>query len=191
MIKHKTYGIGPNHRIYRAKPLKHALKRSEIPLRAKKKRKTTQDTTPKTWGLARADNEFRKFMLKEVPKTTGVVICVFPGCQIRDPKKLTVSHYFGRVNKGTRFDVQNCIFLCRNHHYWDKRIGWEFQKQRKEDSRAPWDGRYTIYMKETLGETEFGALESRSQLKIGPKAAIKQFQESLINASTTAPKEGI
>lgn len=125
----------------------------------------------KPWSLKRADDEFRLVMLKSVSHQ-----CVFPGCQVTDPKKLTVSHYFGRGKKGTRFIVLNCCLLCRNHHYWDKQLGWEFQKQRKEIHG--WDGKYTLYMKENLAH-QFKQIEILSQQKIGPKKAIQLLQSSL------------
>ena len=127
---------------------------------------------PKVWSLTRADIAFRAHMLKMV-----VNKCVFPDCPITDPKKLTVSHYHGRVKKGTRFYLPNVDFLCRNHHYWDKQLGYEFQKQRREIHG--WDGRYTIYMREKLGERGFLALENLANSGMKPKVAIKQFQASL------------
>lgn len=139
----------------------------------------------KAWSLKHADDEFRLFMLRTVPNK-----CVFPNCQITDPKKLTVSHYFGRVKKATRFDVRNCDFLCRNHHYWDKQLGWEFQKQ--TFFKHGWDGQYTKFMIQKLGdEGAFAELKELSEQKIGPKKAIQQFQGSLretINNGSTPPQ---
>lgn len=125
----------------------------------------------KPWSLDRADTMFRLYALSKLPHR-----CVFPNCPITDPSKLTVSHYFGRAKKGTRYDLENCDLLCRNHHYWDKTVGWEFQKQRKEDPRAPWDGRYTLYMKEKLGEDGFKQLCERAELPLKQKIAIQDFR---------------
>ena len=128
----------------------------------------------KTWGLKRADDEFRLVMLKECPHK-----CEYPECPITDPKKLTVSHYHGRARKGTRFYIPNCCFLCRNHHYWDKQIGWEFQKQRKENPKHKRDGQYTKHMKKKLGLKKFYELDILAAQKISPKKAIQAFQASL------------
>lgn len=125
----------------------------------------------KLWSLKRADDEFRLVMLKSVPHQ-----CVFPRCLITDPKKLTISHYFGRVRKGTRFVKDNCVFLCRNHHYWDKQLGWEFQKQTLQEHG--YDGIYTKYMINKLG-SRLWDLKILSEQKIGPKKAIQEFQSSL------------
>ena len=93
--------------------------------------------------LQRADSAFSAKIIARDKK------CQYPGCEVSDPAKLTCSHYHGRAIKNTRFDENNCIALCRNHHYWDKQLGWEFQKQRVEIHG--WDGRYTAFMKNWLG----------------------------------------
>lgn len=93
--------------------------------------------------LQRADSAFSKIILERDGK------CQYPGCEISDPAKLTCSHYYGRAIKNTRFDKRNCIALCRTHHFWDKQLGWEFQKQRAEIHG--WDGKYTTHMKNWLG----------------------------------------
>ena len=138
----------------------------------KKAPRTKGNPKDKVWSLKRADTEFRAFMLKTVP-----VRCVFPNCQETRPEKLTVSHYFGRVKKATRFDTNNCDFLCRTHHYWDKQLGWEFQKQMF--AIHGWDGQYTKYMEKKLGRNQFWKLEELAREKIGPKKAIQAFQASL------------
>ena len=127
--------------------------------------------THKLWSLKKADREFRTFMLKIVP-----IQCVFPNCPITDPKKLTVSHYHGRVNKGTRYDVRNCDFICRNHHYWDKQLGWEFAKQTVE--KHGWNGRYTLFMMEKLAGQWF-IVKSLAESGMKQKAAIQQFRALL------------
>lgn len=150
-LKRKTFGIRKASRA-------HFLKA----------RRYVSSPKDRIWGLKRADTEFRAFMLKSVPAQ-----CVFPNCQITDPKKLTVSHYFGRVNKGTRFDMRNCDFLCRNHHYWDKQLGWEFQKQTQD--KHGWDGRYTLYMREKLAGQWF-VVKALAESDMKQKAAIIEFQ---------------
>lgn len=125
----------------------------------------------KEWSLKKADIEFRKVMLQTVP-----VRCVFPNCPITNPKKLTISHYHGRVNKGTRYCIPNCDLLCRLHHYWDKQLAWEFQKQTKE--KHGWDGRYTLYMKDKLKDS-YGTIQALAQSNMKPKVAIKQFRDFL------------
>lgn len=99
--------------------------------------------------------------------------CQFPYCGRTD--QLTCSHYIGRAKWPTRFDEENCITLCRTHHYWDKDIGWEFQKQRKGEKGCDWDGRYTLFMKKWLGEDGFNALMERSKLSTSRATAIKTF----------------
>jgi hypothetical protein len=126
----------------------------------------------KAWSLTKADTEFRKHMLATIE-----VKCSFPGCITTEPNKLTVSHYFGRVKKATRFDTKNCIFLCRTHHYWDKQLGWEYQRQRQETHG--WDGRYTVFMIQKLGVEGFLELERLAESGMKPKVAIKLFQESV------------
>ena len=127
----------------------------------------------KEWSLKLADRKFRKYFLGILEKEDRV-ICVFPGCNQTDPERLTISHYFGRVNKGTRFNIDNCDLLCRVHHYWDKQLGWEFQKQTKE--KHGWDGRYTLYVKRKLGD-EFQPLKELAESGMRPKLAIQQFKE--------------
>lgn len=158
------------------KPLKHALRGPKRHQGRTKHKKTGKTTDEKIWSLKRADKEFRLILLAN-RMNADYPICVFPGCQIKDPKKLTVSHYFGRVNKATRFDMRNCDLLCRNHHYWDKQLGWEFQKQTKE--KHGWNGRYTIYMKQKLGTTILKELQSLAESSMKQKIAIQQFQAEL------------
>lgn len=121
----------------------------------------------KPWSLKRADKEFSLLVLA---RDRG---CVFPGCEVKDPKKLTCSHYYGRVIKATRFDLDNAVALCRNHHYWNKQLGWEFQKQQK--GVHGWDGRYTLFMKKWLGP-RFKELTKKSKTSIRVDKAIAEFQ---------------
>ena len=133
---------------------------------------TSKGGKPKIWKLKRADTEFRQYMLKSVP-----IQCVFPDCPVVNPKKLTVSHYFGRVNKGTRYDIRNCDLICRNHHYWDKQLGWEFQKQVL--AKHGWNGKYTEYMLGKLGLKGYLELQELAESGTKQKVAILKFQQSL------------
>lgn len=151
------------------KPFKPSKPLKKTPFHKTAGKSKKEDNSPKLWKLKRADTEFRKVMLKSVP-----LKCVFPECPITDPNKLTVSHYHGRAKKGTRFSVLNCDFICRNHHYWDKQLGYEFQKQTKE--KHGWDGRYTLYMKNKLGDKLFTELEELANSGMKPKIAIYNFQ---------------
>jgi hypothetical protein len=101
--------------------------------------------------------------------------CLFPGCERTD--QLTCSHYIGRTTKSTRFDEDNCITLCRTHHYWDKDIGWEFQKQRMGEKGCDWDGRYTLFMKARLGERRWNELMERSKESVSQAKSINAFME--------------
>lgn len=127
---------------------------------------------PKKWKfkksiLAKADASFSEKIRKRDK------YCLFPGCFRID--QLTCSHYFGRTTWETRFDEENCITLCRTHHYWDKDIGWEFQKQRVGEKGCDWDGRYTIFMRERLGNVAFLALSERAQADTKRSDAIKKY----------------
>jgi hypothetical protein len=101
--------------------------------------------------------------------------CLFPGCETT--YHLTCSHYIGRANWNTRFDEDNCITLCTTHHFWDKTIGWEYQKQRKGVKGCDWDGRYTLFMMSFLGETRWNALLERAKGEKTRKEAILETQK--------------
>lgn len=158
------------------KGLRASPRRIQRSTASKKGKKNSKLPKVKVWSLKKADRQFRGVMLKSVP-----VKCVFPECPITDPAKLTVSHYHGRVNKGTRFDIRNCDFICRNHHYWDKQLGWEFQKQTLE--KHGWDGRYTLYMKEKLG-ADYQNVKELADSGMKPKIAIQTLQATLTTIST-------
>lgn len=112
--------------------------------------------------------------------------CQFPGCMVSDPAKLTCSHYIGRANKGVRFYPDNCIALCRTHHYWDKQLGWEFQKQRYDVHG--WDGQYTLHMQKRLTKRRFAALLSRAHKKIKLRYALTEFQGFITANPTLFPQ---
>lgn len=101
--------------------------------------------------------------------------CLHPaGCAVTDIKKLQCSHYIGRQHKATRFDPDNCIALCWLHHFKDKLLGFEYQKQITE--RHGYDGGYTLYMKNWLGEEKFIALMQRGASVKSQWQAIYDFQ---------------
>lgn len=102
--------------------------------------------------------------------------CLFPGCKVETYGMLQNSHYIGRARWATRFDPDNCISLCWLHHFKDKMLGYEYQKQRKEVHG--WDGQYTLFMKEWLGEDRFLALIERSESGIKRADAIKTWIET-------------
>jgi len=53
-------------------------------------------------------------------------------------------------------------------------LGFEFQKQIAE--KHGWDGKYTLFMKQRLGEKGFAALCGRAASTIKQKEAIIRFQ---------------
>lgn len=106
------------------------------------------------------------------------VFCQHPsGCLVSDPKKLQNSHYVGRARFATRFDPDNCIALCWLHHFKDKQLGFEYQKQTFE--KHGWDGQYTLFMRKKLGKKRFNELILRGASFMPQKKAIKLFEESL------------
>lgn len=134
--------------------------------------------------LQRADSAFSKRIIERDKK------CRYPGCQVSDPAKLTCSHYHGRAIKNTRFDEDNCIALCRTHHFWDKQLGWEFQKQ--TIGKHGWDGKYTTHMWLWLGEARFVALTMRALLPFDRELYSKNllpFKKKLASLSTSSPQE--
>lgn len=146
---------------------KTLLKRKPTKIARKKLKRSRAKFKPTT--LKKADSLFsEKIRARDIH-------CLFPGCERTD--QLTCSHYFGRTTKSTRFDEDNCITLCRTHHYWDKDIGWEFQKQRKGEKGCDWDGRYTLFMKQRLGEERWNALVERSKESVSQAKAIGFFME--------------
>lgn len=101
--------------------------------------------------------------------------CLYPGCVREDD--LTCSHYFGRSTWQTRFYDDNCITLCRFHHYNSKLLGYEYQKQQKGVKDCLHDGQYTIFMKEFLGEYRWNALLEREQNKLSRKEVLLEAQK--------------
>lgn len=132
----------------------------------KKRRKSKKDTV---WTLKRADRAFSE----QIRKRDGR--CMHPaGCN--RTSMLQCSHYHGRANKSTRFDPENCITLCWLHHYKDKLLGFEYQKQTL--AKHGYNGPYTIFMENWLGSKAFAALNERAQLHVKQKAAIIKYQNT-------------
>lgn len=134
-------------------------------------RKKIKKAEKRKYRLTRADALFAASIRERDGK------CLFPGCT--KTTNLTCSHYIGRATKSTRFDPDNCITLCTTHHFWDKTIGWEYQKQRKGEKGCDWDGRYTVFMRERLGEEGFTQLLSRAKETISQKQAIQTYIDSI------------
>ena len=126
---------------------------------------------PKIWSLRKADIEFSKW-IRERDK-----FCQYPlrlGCW---NDILQCSHYIGRAHKATRWDPDNCVTLCIKHHFKDKQLGYEYQKQ--TERQHGWDGQYTLFMKRRLGEKGFKELLKRGQKPMNQKLAIMQCMELL------------
>lgn len=143
----------------------------ELPKRKGRKsfiKKPPKKPKKRATGLATADKLFSDKILARDGK------CLFPDCVSQSA--LTCSHYWGRARFSTRFDEKNCIILCQYHHYMSRVLGWEFQKQRKE--KHGWDGQYTLFMREWLGEEEFQALLIRGSKTKKQSVAIREFMET-------------
>lgn len=127
----------------------------------------------KAWKFVKSHlQECDDAFAREIKQRDGM--CLFPDCGTT--RNLTCSHYIGRANWNTRFDPDNCITLCQVHHFWDKMIGWEFQKQRKGVRGCDWDGRYTVFMQRFLGETRWNQLLERANGGKSRKDAILETQ---------------
>lgn len=119
--------------------------------------------------LRRADKAFSRSIIERDGK------CFHP--DERHAGVLTCSHYFSRGRGATRFDKENCITLCWWHHYKSKELGWEYQKQQKEIHG--WDGQYTIFMRNWLGEERFEKLKARANTTANKVKAAHAFMEGL------------
>lgn len=128
------------------KPMKRGPWRNPKP-------KVSKLPKPKIWTLKRADKEFSLYIRERDGR------CMYPNCDVTDINKLQCSHYIGRAHKATRFDPDNCIALCWLHHFKDKLLGFEYQKQIK--TIHGFDGQYTIFMQNLLGFDRFAALVAR------------------------------
>lgn len=139
------------------------LKTRRIRSRRKKKRRVVKDPI---WTRRKADTQFSAQIRARDNQ------CLHPDPEHRGG--LQNSHYHGRARHNTRFDEENCITLCWWHHFKSKDLGWEFQKQTKE--KHGFDGQYTIFMREKLGEEGFRRLQERADVSLSLRKAIERYQ---------------
>lgn len=135
-------------------------------------KKKTKLPKQKVWSDKKADDEFSQWIRKRDGK------CSYPQCSVTEIKKLQCSHYHGRRHSATRYDPENCIALCWLHHFKDKLLGFEYQKQTFE--QHGYDGQYTIFMRKLLGVERFLALGARARLvknRREEKVKLMQFLE--------------
>lgn len=130
----------------------------------------------KLWTLVKADKEF-SWMIRRRDKK-----CLFPGCKETDLKKLQCSHYHGRAHKGTRWNPDNCITLCWLHHFKDKLLGFEYQKQTKEVHG--FDGQYTLFMRKLIGKKKMTELAKLARSTYPQTRAIIECM-ALVTGSAT------
>jgi len=105
----------------------------------------------------------------------------------RKQNTMDTSHYWGRGNRGVRFDFENADGLCRYPCHQGKdstnprNFGWEYQKQIKGYNGAEADGAYTAYKKKQLGEDRFNALMLRAHkpTKVDEKSLRMAFKMEL------------
>jgi hypothetical protein len=124
------------------------------------------------WSDKKADTEFSLFIRARDGH------CLFPGCE--KTEGLQNSHFIGRRHSATRYDPENCIALCYSHHYGDKLLGYEYQKQEKE--KHGYDGQYTLFMKKHLGTKRYRALMERGKTTVKRSTEIAKLME-LINGT--------
>ena len=136
------------------------------------KKETKKRKAAGLWTDKQADTEFSFHIRKRDGK------CMFPGCT--KTERLQNSHFIGRKHSATRYDPENCITLCYTHHYGDKLLGFEYQKQEKE--KHGYDGQYTLFMKRHLGPKRYKALIERGKTSVKRSTEIMHlmiFLESL------------
>lgn len=137
-------------------------------------RRTISKPKKKAWKFVKSHlQECDEAFSREIRARDGH--CLYPGCGREDD--LTCSHYFGRSTWQTRFYDDNCITLCRFHHYNSKLLGYEYQKQQKGVKDCLHDGQYTIFMKEFLGKYRWNALLEREQNKLSRKEVLLEAQK--------------
>lgn len=158
--------LQPRTRLVTKSSMRSTVKVPRTPLKAKKKAKS------KAWKFKPTElAECDAATSKEVRERDQV--CQFPGCGTSE--NLTCSHYIGRGNWNTRFLLSNLLLICTRHHFFDRNVGYEFQKARKE--KEGWDGQYTLHTKRILGEEGFSELIHTSQGKKTRKEAIIETQK--------------
>lgn len=121
-------------------------------------RKRTATSAPRVWSIAKADKEFSFFIRERDGR------CLFPGCTVQEIAQLQCSHYVERRHSSTRYDPDNCIALCWKHHFRDKYVGFEYQKQRMDVHG--YDGRYTQFMQKWLGPEKWKLLLQREKTSV-------------------------
>lgn len=135
-------------------------------------KKKLRKAKKKVWKFKKTElSECDSAFSKEILERDGH--CIFPGCPAT--ANLTNSHYIGRSNWNTRFDELNCIALCIRHHFMDRNTAYEFQKARKE--KHGWDGQYTLFMKNWLGDEVWNELLYRAEGNKSRKEAILETQK--------------
>lgn len=111
----------------------------------------------KIWNLKYTDNKFSLHIRARDGKCMR--------CGSAD-KSLDNSHYWRRDMKGTRFDPNNCIALCRECH-----TIWERQQNPE----------YKAWMIRWLGEEEYQAVEHRARSYKHQRTAITECMNLLNN----------
>lgn len=147
-----------------------------------RKKKPVQGRTGASRRVSKPKKKVWKFKKTELAECDAEVsreirerdlVCQYPGCGT--DRNLTNSHYIGRKNWNTRFLLRNCLLICSHHHFFNRNVGYEFQKARKE--KEGWDGQYTIHMKQLLGEEGFYDLIKESEGNKTRKEAILETQK--------------
>lgn len=139
--------------------------------RKQTKQKASKLPKPKIWSLKKADEKFSLVVRQRDGR------CLFPGCTVRELSALQCSHYIGRQHRATRFDSENCVALCWKHHFNDKLLGFEYQKQLKE--LHGYDGQYTKFMRKLLGPKRFKELLARGRSTVPQSTAIVRLMVEL------------
>lgn len=154
---------GENHNLCQV-PCENPMKK---PVKGKKMPKIKRRAKNGTWTLKKADTQFSAEIRARDKK------CLYPGCW--KELNLQCSHYIGRAHKATRYDPNNCIALCGTHHFWDKLVGFEYQKQRKEVHG--FDGQYTLFMKSHLGEQAWLTLLENEKIFVKQKTCLEYYPQ--------------
>lgn len=97
-----------------------------------------KDNGPKLWSMKKADLAFSHYIRDRDKKT-----CFFCG-KVGSQN----SHFWGRGNKGTRYDPENCDYVCGGCH------------MRHEGSKQ---GLYRDMKLEQLGPERYAAMERRAR----------------------------
>lgn len=109
----------------------------------------------KLWNLKYADTKFSLFIRSRDGKCMR--------CK-REDLPLDCSHYWRRDMKGTRFDPNNCIALCRScHTIWERQQNPEYKR----------------WMMIWLGEEEYHSLEHRARSYMHQRDSIRGCMELL------------